>query len=186
MSDWWNNNKENIILIIKIIIVIFLIFIFAWGFQYYVNSPSKSNNSSPTLANVPPKSDNLLSNSVNPINTIELTIRGQTGIEEYSIESLTGDILVPKRIAPKSGEIISFNTHLPSIILNRSRSGKELFLRKIEKNKEELLQSRISSVIRGDFHFNNMTDEPGKISRQQDVNEGKLKWPIKYQIDIGL
>lgn len=181
MSNWWNNNKKNII---KIIIVIFVIFIFAWVIQYYVNSTSKSNNSLPN----PPKSDNLPSNSVNPINTIELTIRGQTGNEEYTIESLTGDILVPKRLAPKDGEVIQFNTNLPSIILNRfrSKSGDEFFLRKIEKNKQELPKTKISSVIRGDLHFNNMTDEPGKISRQQDVNEGKLKWPTKYQIDIGL
>lgn len=169
MSNWWNNNKKNII---KIIIVIFVIFIFAWVIQYYVNSPSKS--------------DNLPSNSVNPINTIELTIRGQSGKEEYSIESLTGDILVPKRIAPDTPEIISFNTNLPSIIVNRYKSGGELYLRKIEKNKQELPKTKISSVIRGDLKFNDMTDEPGKISRQQDVNEGKLKWPIKYQIDIGL
>ena len=183
MSDWWNNNKKNII---KIIIVIFLIFIFAWGIQYYVNSPSKSNNSSPKLANVPPKSDNLPSNSVNPMNTIELTIRGETGKEEYSIESLTDDILVPKRIAPKTGEIISFNTNLPSIILRKTGSGEAVFLRKIEKNKQELVKNKDSSVIRGNLHFNNMTDEAGKLMRQQAVNEGKLKWAGKYQIDIGL
>lgn len=169
MSEWLKNNKENIKLILKIIIGIFVILFIIFALGEII------------LYIFPPK-------PVNSINTIELTIRGQTGNEEYTIESLTGDILVPKRLAPKDGEVIKFNTNLSNIILNRfrSKSGGELFLRKIEKNKQVFPITRISSIIRGDLHFNNMTDEAGKISRQQDINEGKLKWPVKYQIDIGL
>ena len=186
VTDWITNNKENIKLVIKILLIVILIISLAFFINYIftptVKSTSKSNNSLlNSNSNSLPKSNSFLPNK------IEISLRGQTGNEEYSIESLTGDILVPKRIAPKEGEIISFETNLPNIILNRFRSknGGEFFIIKIEKNKNTLVKTKLSSVIRGDLQFTTMTDENGKIERQQAVNEGKLKWPIKYQIDIG-
>lgn len=155
--------------------------------------PTTIEPTSPTT--IVPTMTSTINNAINStlkifrskINKIELSIRGQTGKEEYTIESLTGDILVSKRIAPKLGEVISFDTNLPSIIINRFRSGEELFVLKIEKNKEVLPKSKTSSIIRGDLElFTSISDLNGRIQRQQDINQGKLKWPIKYQIDIGL
>ncbi len=189
ITDWITNNKENIKLVIKILLIVILIIILIVSLSFliqYIFPPKVKSNSNTSLPNS--NSDSLpKSNSDSLPNKIEISLRGQTGNEEYSIESITGDILVPKRIAPKEGEIISFETNLPNIILNRFRSknGGEFYIIKIEKNKNVLKKNKLSSVIRGDLQFTTMTDENGKIERQQAVNEGKLKWPTKYQIDIG-
>lgn len=190
ITDWITNNKENIKLVLKIIVIIILIVSLVFLINYILklnsNSDSLPNSNSDSLPKL--NSDSLPNSNSNSLpNKIEISLRGQTGNEEYSIESLTGDILVPKRIAPKEGEIISFETNLSNIILNRFRSknGGEFFIIKIEKNKNILVKTKLSSVIRGDLQFTTMTDENGKIERQQAINEGKLKWPSKYQIDIG-
>ncbi len=197
ITDWITNNKENIKLVIKILLIVILIIILIVSLSFliqYIFPPKVKSNSNTSLPNsnsdsLPKSNSDSLpkSNSDSLPNKIEISLRGQTGNEEYSIESITGDILVPKRIAPKEGEIISFETNLPNIILNRFRSknGGEFYIIKIEKNKNVLKKNKLSSVIRGDLQFTTMTDENGKIERQQAVNEGKLKWPTKYQIDIG-